>query len=63
MKTLHKTKTKLLYCIRLKYKTKLLVKTETNNANGSLKNATISVPTKYFWRSLKIPLINCKVEL
>ena len=37
-----------------------------NTANGILKNATIAVPLKYisnFWRSLKMPLINCKVEL
>ena len=37
-----------------------------NEANGILKNATIVVPLKYlsnFWRSLKMPLINCKVEL
>ena len=30
------------------------------------KNATIAVPLKYlskFWRSLEIPLINCKIEL
>ena len=30
------------------------------------KNATIPVPLKYlskFWRSLEIPLINCKIEL
>ena len=37
-------------------------------ANGKMliKNATIDVPLKYlsyFWRSLKVPLINCKVEL
>ena len=32
----------------------------------SLKNATIAVPLKClsdFWRSLEMPLINCKVEL
>ena len=36
-----------------------------NAANGILKNATIAVPLKYltnFWRSLEMPLINCKVE-
>ena len=38
----------------------------SNAANGVLENATIAVPLKYlsnFWRSLEIPLINCKVEL
>ena len=31
-----------------------------------MKNATIAVPIKYlsnFWRSLEMPLIDCKVEL
>ena len=37
-----------------------------NNANGILKIATIAVPLKYlskFWKSLEMPLINCKLEL
>ena len=37
-----------------------------HQTNGVLKNATIAVPLKYlsnFWRSLEMPLINCKVEL
>ena len=37
-----------------------------NQVNGILKNATIAVPLKYlskFWRSLEMPLINCKMEL
>ena len=49
-----------------KYKTKLLENTEANRANGIFKNATIPKPFKYlsnFWRSLEIPLINCKVKL
>ena len=36
------------------------------DANGVFKNATIVVLSKYlsiFWRSLEMPLINCKVEL
>ena len=52
------------------YKTNLSENTENqtapNQANGILKNATIILPLKYlsnFWRSLEIPLINCKVEL
>ena len=53
-----------------KYKAKLLGNTVTqqapNAANGILRNAAIAVPLKYlctFWRSLEMPLINCKVEL
>ena len=48
------------------YKTKLLRNTETEGANGILKNTTIAVLLKYlmnFWRSLEILLINCKAEL
>ena len=49
-----------------KYKTKLLGNTETDGDNGILEHATIAVSLKYlsnFWRSLEMPLINCKVEL
>ena len=53
-----------------KYKAKLLGNKVTQPAptdgNRILKNATIAVPLKYwsnFWRSLKIPLVNCKIEL
>ena len=53
-----------------KYKAKLLGNTAAqpapNAANGILRNAAIVVPLKYlsnFWRSLEMPLINCKVEL
>ena len=53
-----------------KYKAKLLENTvaqpTSNVANGILTNATIAVLLKYlgnFWRSLEMPLINCKVEL
>ena len=51
------------------YKVKLLGNISSqadNDTNGILKNATIAVPFKYlsnFWRSLELPLINCKVEL
>ena len=51
-----------------KYKAKLLGNTVAqpapNAANRMLRNATIVVPLKYlsnFWRSLEMPLINCKV--
>ena len=52
------------------YKAKLLgnifAQPNPNHANGLLTIATIVVPSKYlsnFWRSPKIPLIDCKVEL
>ena len=41
-----------------------IAKDAPNQANRILKNATISMPFKYycnFWRSLKIPLINFKI--
>ena len=51
-----------------KYKAALLGKTANavNNTNSSVKDAKIVVPLKYlsnFWRSLEMPLINCKVHL
>ena len=49
-----------------KYKAKLLGNTAADGANGILRNAAIAIPLKYlscFWRSLEMPLINCKVEL
>ena len=48
------------------YKDKLLEDTEGGGDNGIFKNATVAVPLKYlsnFWRSLEMPLINCKIEL
>ena len=48
-----------------KYKAKLLQNTEADGVNGILNSATIAVLLKYlsnFWRSLEMPLINCKVE-
>ena len=49
-----------------KYKAALLGKTAdaVNNTNSSVKEAKIVVPLKYlsnFWRSLEMPLMNCKV--
>ena len=44
-----------------KYKSSLITNTETD---GIKKGVKIAVPLKYlsnFWRSLEIPLINCKV--
>ena len=51
-----------------KYKASLLVTTTdaVNNTNSSIKEAKIVVPLKYlsnFWRSLEMPLINCKIFL
>ena len=51
-----------------KYKATLLGRTAdaVNNTNISVKDAKIVVPLKYlsnFWRSLEMPLINCKVYL
>ena len=51
-----------------KYKAALVGKTANavNNTNSSVKDTKIVVPLKYlsnFWRSLEMPLINCKVYL
>ena len=46
-----------------KYKADLIGNTE---ANGTKKGVEIAVPLKYLsnlWRSLEVPLINCKIEL
>ena len=46
-----------------KYKTSIIGNTENNGIKNGLK---ITVPLKYlsnFWRSLEMPLINCKIEL
>ena len=46
-----------------KYKSSVIGNTE---ADGTKNGVKIAVPLKYlsnFWRSLEIPLINCKVEL
>ena len=46
-----------------KYKVNLIDHTENN---GTKNGAKIAVPLKYlsnFWRSLEMPLMNCKVEL
>ena len=49
-----------------KYQAKLIENTVVERPNGIPKNATIAVILKYlskFWRSLEMPLINCKEEL
>ena len=46
-----------------KYKANFIGNTENNGRKEGVK---IAVPLKYlssFWRSLEMPLINCKVEL
>ena len=46
-----------------KYKASIIGNTENNGTKNGVK---IAVPLKYlsnFWRSLEIPLINCKIEL
>ena len=46
-----------------KYKANLIDNTETD---GTKKGVKVAVPLKYlgsFWRSLEMPLINCKLEL
>ena len=46
-----------------KYKGSIIGNTENNGRKNGVK---IAVPLKYlsnFWRSLEMPLINCKVEL
>ena len=48
-----------------KYKSNLIGNTVADEANKKKENVKIVVPLKYlsnFWRSLKMPLINCKVE-
>ena len=51
----------------LKYKVALVRKTaDAANNNSFLKNTKIVIPLKYlsnFWRSLEMPLINCKIHL
>ena len=49
----------------IKYKSNLIGNTDADGANRK-KGVKIVVPLKYlsnFWRSLEIPLINCKIEL
>ena len=49
-----------------KYKSNLIGNTDEDGANRKKENVKIAVPLKYlsnFWRSLEMPLINCKVEI
>ena len=48
-----------------KYKTNLIGDTVADGANRKKEIVKIAVPLKYlsnFWRSLEMPLINCKIE-
>ena len=52
--------------LSFKYKSNLIGDTDADGANRKKENVKIAVPLKYlsnFWRSLEMPLINCKVEL
>ena len=49
-----------------KYKSNLIGNTDADGANRKKESVKIVLQLKYlsnFWRSLEIPLINCKVEL
>ena len=49
-----------------KYKSNLIGDTVADGANRKKENVKLAVPLKYlsnFWRSLEMPLINCKIEL
>ena len=49
-----------------KYKSNLIGDTVSDGANRKKEGIKIVAPLKYlsnFWRSLEIPLINCKAEL
>ena len=49
-----------------KYKSSFIGNTDGGAANRKKVSVKIAIPLKYlsnFWRSLEIPLINCKIEL
>ena len=46
-----------------KYKANLIGGTENNGTKNKVKIAVPLKNLKNFWRSLEMPLINCKVEL
>ena len=52
--------------LSFKYKSNFVGNTDADGDNRKKEGVKIAVPLKYlsnFWRSLEIPLINCKVEL
>ena len=55
-----------MYAMQIVLKSSLIGKVQAHGANGKKEKVKIAVPLKYlsnFWRSLKMYLINCKVEL
>ena len=46
-----------------KYKSNLIGNTENNGTKNGVKIAVTLKYLSYFWRSLEMPLINCKIEL
>ena len=49
-----------------KYKASIIGNTDVDGANSKKDDVKLAVPLKYlsnFWRSLEMPLINCKIEL
>ena len=53
----------MLFHLNIKH---LIGNTDEDGANRKKENVKIAVPLKYlcnFWRSLKMPLINCKVKI
>ena len=49
-----------------KYKSRFIGNTDADGANRKKEGVNIAIPLKYlsnFWRSLEMPLINCKIEL
>ena len=49
-----------------KYKSSFIRESAAVGGNRVFKNVKIAVPLKYlsnFWRSLEMPLINCKIHL
>ena len=48
-----------------KYKSRFIGDPDADGANRKKEGVKIAIPLKYlsnFWRSLKLPLINCKAE-
>ena len=50
--------------LSFKYKSSFIGNTDTHGANRKKEGVKIAIPLKYlsnFWRSLEMPLINCKI--
>ena len=49
-----------------KYKSNLINDTDADGVNRKNENVKIAAPLKYlsnFWRSLEMPLTNCKIKI